>query len=564
MITRAITYSLLFLSISLFFACSRQTGGVEKLLDEVENIVEQQPDSAYKMLNTILFPEDLNRNLFNKYSLLMIQAKDKCDKDITSDTLIFSTKVYYLKKEDYPNVVLAAFYCGRVWHEQNNVEKAAAAYLEAIDLAANLKDYNLRGLIYGNLGILYQENDLEKKAIAVSKNAVEMYDKAENYKNKISALCVIGNCFLLENEMDSAFYYYNESLKFADFHKIMDMQSNVRQNIGVVYRKTGDYKKAKEYFKEALSFSPDSVEQIRILMNIAKVYIFENQTDSARFYLNQALAFQTSDPKLLRSSYFLLSEIEKNNKHYQEALKYFNAYYDYTMKVFDNEQNAKIIEMQEKYDFEKLKNFNNKLTIKHQYTLIIGSLILFMACIVIFLFYLQYLRSEKSKLETDQNIIILKKLADDYEKQLNDYSEKEQSFQNILLAHFNILKKVALIENEIPENEQKNGQWFIKKYHKIVYGQNDLDWNKLYETLNALRNGFYDKVREKYPKLTDIEFRVCCLSCETDFNDKEMTVFIGKTVWMVQRIRSDLRKKLGMAPRENIYSFLLQSLSINK
>ncbi|MDR3340441.1 MAG: tetratricopeptide repeat protein [Candidatus Symbiothrix sp.] len=521
-------------------------------------MLEQQPDSALHLLQFILFPEELNKKQSNKYNLFLTQVRDKCDKDITADTVIFAVKDYYVQRKDYPNAALAAFYCGRVLHEQKNADKATTAYLEAADLAGKTDNYNLKGLIQGNLGILYCEHSLDrKKAIAMSKNAVEMYDKAQNHKNKINALSTIGNCFLIENEIDSAFYYYNLSLIFADSFKIVDIQSKVRQNIGVAYREKGDYKKSKELFREALSLSIDSVEQARILINIAKVYIHEIKKDSAKIYLNQALLIHVEDPKLIRSLYYLLFTIEEKEQHHSEALRYHKEYYRLTTEILYTERNNNVLEIQGKYDFEKLKNSKNKEIIKQKNTLNVISLILFVACIITLLYYLKYHRTEKCLSETKQSVINLEKLANDYEKQVKDYSEENQSVRNILLQHFEILKKAALIKNEINEDERKSGQNLIKKFNKIVYGQNDLDWGKLYQTLNTLSNGFYDKAREKYPKLTELEFRVCCLSCETDLNDTDISLFIGKSIDMVRRLRSDLRKKIGItSAKQKIRPFL--------
>jgi tetratricopeptide (TPR) repeat protein len=225
--------------------CSRQKKQDESALNKAESIIEQHPDSALRLLNTVLFPEDLNKTLFNKYNLLLLQARDKNDKDITGDTIIFSVKDYYVRKKDFANAALAAFYCGRVWHEQNDADRAIEAYQEAGEWAGKTENYNLKGLILGNLGILHSEYSLYEKAIELNKNAVEMYDKAKNYRNKISAWGLIGDCFALNEKIDSAFYYYNESLKLADSCNIPELQSNVRQSMAVAYREQGFYEEAK-------------------------------------------------------------------------------------------------------------------------------------------------------------------------------------------------------------------------------------------------------------------------------------------------------------------------------
>ena len=89
-------------------SCSEQKE-VNDILLKVENIVEQQPDSALQLLNTVLFPENLNKAMYNKYYLLLLQAKDKSYKDITSDTVIFAVKNYYIRKKDFSNAAIAAF-----------------------------------------------------------------------------------------------------------------------------------------------------------------------------------------------------------------------------------------------------------------------------------------------------------------------------------------------------------------------------------------------------------------------------------------------------------------------
>jgi hypothetical protein len=139
-----------------------------------------------------------------------------------------------------------------------------------------------------------------------------------------------------------------------------------------------------------------------------------------------------------------------------------------------------------------------------------------------------------------------------------EYSEK-QSLKSIILQYFNALRKSALIETLITEGERKSGQGLLKKINRIVYEKDGMDWEKLFQVMNQVKDGFYNKVRENYPQLKDIEFRVCCLSCETEFNDVEIAVIIGKSVDMVRRLRSDIRKKIGIgAYKQDFYSFLLE------
>jgi len=547
---------LLFISI---FSCSKQISPEEELMSRVENIIEQHPDSALKMLDSIPYPEDLSKYLYNKYNLLLVRAKDKSYKDITGDTVIFAVKDYFINQKDDKNAAYAAFYAARVLHEQKEEEKAFKAYDTATDMAREIKDYNLMGLTQANLGILYREHDMHKEAIAANKKAAEFFRIAENHKNEISVLSQIADCFLLENKPDSAFTYYNECLQLADQFRFENLQSNIRQAEGVAYRKTGKNDQAKRMFYDALIYTPDSVNIGRLLLNLAQVYQSENRIDSAKFYLNRALTLSLKDPYLLRTSYLLLSQTEEKDGNYRQALNNYKEYYNYTLKVFNVEKNNKLMEIQQKYNFEKLKNEKQSVIIKQKSGLLTLSLILLAACVIGLIFYRKATQNKKLLMEAEYKIMSLQKMA---KEMTVEHSEEKQTLRSLILQYADILKKSALIERDIPESKRKDGEFMLNRFNKIVYGQESMNWNKLYQVMNQYHDGFYEKVHEKYPKLKDLEFRVCCLSCETGFDNIEISIIIDKSVDMVKRLRSDLRKKLDMpAYDHDFYSFLSQKIA---
>jgi len=521
----------------LFYACS-QRKGVKDIIAEAASIVEQQPDSALLLLNSILFPENLNKNLFNKYHLLLLQAKDKCDNDIASDTIIFSVKAYYVQKKDYSNAALAAFYSGRVRHEQHNIEKVVEAYHEAEQLADKIDNYNLNGLIQSNLGILNMEHSSYEKAIELIKKAVFLYDKAKNYKNKINALRIIGDCFLFNKKIDSAFYYYDKSLKLAGLYNLRELQSNINESMGVAYCEQGKYEQAKTHFYEALALPNDSMEQGRILLNIANVYIFEDKTDSVNSYLEKASDLQINDPEFKRNSFLLRSKIEEKQNRYKEALDDYKIYHQSAIREFDSKKSNILLEIQRKYDFEKLKNTQNQWIIKQQKVVVLLSLTLLTTGMIIFILYRKFVQNKKLSLETE------KKIAES-QKVIRELSEEKQAIRNTLFHHFEIMKKTFLIESEINGDERISGQKLLKKFYKIVYGQDTLDWHELYSIINNLEPGFFDMIRRQYPHWNEKEFRVFCMSYKNRFNDNDISIILHETIPMIRKIRNKIRKDMG-------------------
>ena len=469
--------------------------------------------------------------------MLQIEAKDKCLKDLTSDTIIFAVKDYYLQKKDIPNAAIAAYYCGRLWHERNNMDEAVKAYMESETLADKTDNDNLKGLIQSNLGILHREHSSYDKAIGFAKNAVGLYDKAKNYKNEIVSFKIIGICFLFKKQADSAFYYYNEGLKLAILHNMPKQQSDIKEDMGLAYREQGNYSQANQLFHEAFVLPTDSLELARILLNIAQVWGMENNTDSLNYYLDKASALHIGDPWIVRSSYLLKSKIAEKNNQYLEALNDYKEYYNYTIKVFDNTKNNQLLDVQGKYDYEKLKNTENRLIIKEQKALIILSLALLAAAIIIYLYNRRSAKNKRLLMESEQKIENLQQMAE-------HFSDEKNSTRHILLEQFNVLRKTALIEAELNDSQKKGGAYLLHKFNQIVYGQDAFYWDRFYETINTLQNGFYDKVRTKYPHWNNTEFRVFCLTHENQFRDKEIAIILNRSVQMIRKVRTTIRKDI--------------------
>jgi tetratricopeptide (TPR) repeat protein len=522
------------------FACSRHEA---ELLRKVETIVEQQPDSAFRLLNTILFPEDMSESLFHKHSLLMLQAKDKSDRNITADTIIFAAKDYFARKKNFPDAAAAAFYAGRVLYEQGKAEKAIDAYNEAERLAEQTDNYNLQGLIQGNLSILYRKHFSFDESIIRGKKAIEMYIKAQNHKNEISALIVIGDCFLLKNEIDSAFRYYNKSINLAYVHQIPELQAAARQNIGVAFRKTGEYSIAKKYLNEALTFKVDSIEKARIFMNLATVYSLENKLDSAKFYIKKSLNLNIREPALSGSIYFSLSKIEEKEGNYKEALKYFKQYTQYVANQVDNNKSKALLELNEKYDFEKLKTENRELKRKRQIMIVT---LVFIGSLLVFSFYRKSVRRKNMVLELNQKIETLQNMA-------TNYRTADENTRKIILQQYAIMKKATLFKNNINDVQANDGKYLLKKLNEIIF-----NFDSLYKIMNLTQDGLYNNIHNHY-NLDELNFRVCCLLCE-GFRNQEIAVILNLTANMVEKKRTAIRKEIGIPIRGNIKDFIYKDL----
>ncbi len=74
--------------------------------------------------------------------------------------------------------------------------------------------------------------------------------------------------------------------------------------------------------------------------------------------------------------------------------------------------------------------------------------------------------------------------------------------------------------------------------------------------------GLYDKLRERYPSLTEEELYICCFACVEGMRNMDISVILNiSSVNMVQKKRSEIRKKTGMSSRGNFRNFFDKQLS---
>ena len=92
--------------------------------------------------------------------------------------------------------------------------------------------------------------------------------------------------------------------------------------MGVDYQENGNHEQAKKLFFEALALSRDTVEQARILLNIAQLYISEDKIDSVKFYLDKVLTLNINDPQLMPTCSLLGYETAKKESRFHDAPDY--------------------------------------------------------------------------------------------------------------------------------------------------------------------------------------------------------------------------------------------------
>ena len=107
---------------------------VTDTLHRAEALMNEYPDSAWTLLNTIS-PDEMEQNRNRAlYALLYTQAQDKTYRDETDDSLISVAVDYYRDTDDVRRKFLSYYYKGRVHFNAKDYLNATTCYMEAKQL----------------------------------------------------------------------------------------------------------------------------------------------------------------------------------------------------------------------------------------------------------------------------------------------------------------------------------------------------------------------------------------------------------------------------------------------
>ena len=263
------------ISFLLLNSCTRQHNH-NILLVQADSLMEEYPDSALHILESIESQQLTVHADRAYYALLLTQARDKNYIVQTDDSLIRTAVQYYDSIGDVQMQAKAYYHWGGVLRDQRNYSHALNLYVNASYYAKNSERSKLLSLIYNNIGnIYYQEN------------------------------------------------HYNN----AD--SIYQLKADIASSLSALYSRMQKNKEAIKYAKENFTLLTDTVLYAKGYLLLGDVYYKARLYDSAHLYFNKALHTQEYITKA--NAYMRLADIAKKLNKLEESLeleRLYSAYRD--------------------------------------------------------------------------------------------------------------------------------------------------------------------------------------------------------------------------------------------
>lgn len=425
-------------------------------------------------------------------------------------------------------------------HENNaEIELAMATYKQTIDAAKSEGDTALLGLAQQYMGMLLLEQWSFDEAInMLSESAVTTKDNPTmlSYTN-----AAIGRAYFIMDCTDKSIQYFKDAVGYAEQSGDNDVISVAYQNIGALYQEIGIYNQALDYIRLSLRYNNEEKEIPRYHLNLAYIFSNMNENDSCSYYENllKNEIDSIEDQAMKTSIYYFLAKRAMDDNDYESAYHYYKNFAEMDIEMLEERLQQNVLEIQKKYDYEKVQNeYNVKLLRKHR--LLMSSL--FVTLITGMLLYIQTkinLRKRKEELKMKDEIL-------KFENEVLRLNEIKDDYKRNLEWKYMLVYSMTLMDRN-----KSNSESHYKMIKGRIYHNSETAFDAILKIFNEEHPGLAEQIKEKYPTLSDTEYKVCLMAL-TPFTSQETADILGKSINTVNKARTNIRKKLEIEENESI------------
>ena len=530
-------------------------------LAKAEAIMYRYPDSALHILQGIQPDNPSDNEQYATWALLMTQAQYKNQIE-QSDSLINIAYSYFINQDNAQRKALALYYKGILCHESHHAEDALSFYLEATAEIEKTNDYQLGFLINSEIGLMYLYRKLNDYAMEYFEKAHHNAELSDNQTYIAFSFIYIARAFSQKKQYNKAIEYYEKAIKIGQVNNYPTILASAMNETSFLFLKTGENKKALQYAKDCIKIKKTDQR----IFSLGDTYRYLKMYDSAYFYLNQACL--SPNIHTARSAYQALFYISQEEKDYKKAVEYSNKLWFYQDSIGKTDRNKALIEMQEKYDQQKIINENNLSQIKKDRIIrnvLIALIILsFIIAITNYLYQRKIVSQKQEILEKEEKIRYFTMKIHENETLINrnkmrieeltiqmegSLEIKEQwKEQNKIRQEIQQQNEMLKLENNKLQNHISNYAQSLKEKSKELEAMEHLSeenqylhkreaflcnqlinqtelfnklkttkyiddqlWQEIKEKIDLLFDNYTKRLYHQIPSLTDGDIQICCL-----------------------------------------------------
>lgn len=561
--------------------CGKVTDGkthgshaVRALMDSAEAVMNDDPEYAFRLMDSIDSHLIRSRALQARYALLYTEAQYKNYIDETNDSLIMIAVRYYTGHNDITSRFLSFYYLGCIYYNVHSFSEAAVALGQAEELIDKIEDGYRLGLLYTQLGmVFYNTYDFHRAEQYYSK-AYDNYIKADKQAHGIHALFDIGECKIQLKEYGAAHSLFQETERWAESQKDYYLLSSCILNELLCSLNCNLKDQAKKEIDKYIELFGYPKYKPFELSLFAKYYIMNGDYDNAIQFIDKGWKKSQNITDSIQICYS-----ESLLKEYQGKLDTALIQYKHTIELQNqniyNLLDQPVLGAQKDYfrnlaETESIRASRNRRTIVSLtivFLLIVSSIIL--KSRIRRLQFESYktdllLTIRELKLKEDSNNETINRLSHRVNNLFSrPYEELDRIFEKIMETDdlIEIQSNVQLGKNKEEYYYKKIDEFYkhIKdKFDEIISDKNQIELDKI---INSTYNDLMIRLADKNLHLTKQDLIILRLSI-IGFSPKtigRLTNTQYKTVY--QQRRRAIQKITNYSPE--IASYVLNVLKMN-
>ncbi|MCK8521301.1 tetratricopeptide repeat protein [Aquimarina sp. D1M17] len=433
-----------------------------------------------------------------------------------------------------------------------------------------------------NIGMVYADLKEYEKAKYHYERAINEFTGLGLKGRIATTFTKIGTMLIEQHKDEDAVRYLTDALQMHTDNNFTYGIAEAHNKLGMLYAHKNEIEQAYYHIKKSMELGRQVSDTDGLTNNLilhGKILRLSDRFDEAASELNKGLrlAQENGLKKYELLAYEELKELKKQQGKPEEVYQYYDKYITLRDSLFNLEKSKQVAYLEFENELEKRDKALQSLQVQEkkdrliQYLLLLGTITMAIAGIFIYVISRQRVQKNRQLIEKDQEL-----LASAYElsqKNLENAQLKEQElkqqldFQNKELSAYtlNFIKK-----NEIVQQIQKTIQSIKKapsvEKNKLITDLNkivrknvsiDKDWEDFSRFFEDAHQGFYTKLKSRHPDLSSNDLKICSL-IRLNLNVKEMAGILGISPDSARTARYRLRKKMKLAPDQEILSYLIQ------
>ena len=546
----------------LLLACNPQREASD-LLRQAQSLVDTQPDKALRLIDSIFYPErSLSTRQYMSYLVTRVRIHHQNSIPINDNTFIFTARDYFARRHnDRQQTALAFFYSGRVYHAQDNLERAIEHYRRATIYAAQINDIDLQGLIHFNMGNLFASTGLHLEALEEYKKAERLFASSLSdsaVERQLRCFVAIGTRYMLLGQKNNSFAVLYKGLELAKRSGNSELLRILSQNISVSYSKIGEYKNAEKHLRQAFALNRDATERPRYYLNFAHLFMNTGQTDSLNLYIDKLRqTVKLSDNLSFKVAiYNFLAKEAKARNDLKAAFEYLRKDLALVEQIHQRRLDHSVYEARRRFDYRWHQDAHTQALLRTQRISIIFLIFALTASLLVTLMYRRMLHQRDRMLSLQTVSDTLEKTVKSLQQNTQVAETKQTELSKVLEWKFELLRKSLLLKSDLKRFNITKHETIQTKLDNIVVGKYADSYHQAFaEITEILYPGLSAFIKQQFPTFTETEHNVAFFLL-AGLRVKDIHAVLNRSENTINKVCTHIRQKMNLSERADFCTIL--------